>query len=226
MNICRLAGVAVLAIAGAAGQRAYDNSRPPAAMSGEAAANYNMGLQMQARGDHVHAVWRFGMAIRQSAPSADLLFARGVSYMALRNYAEAQADFEGAIRLRPNFASAQAKLQETRQALGMGNSSPGAGQSMYDNFRDILNRSRISLADHPSYTERYVTARAHLFCSLMTDGNLTKLTQEIVFPPVQNMTETVRDRSRVETAILMSGTPAYCPNNQPMANDWIRTNMR
>jgi tetratricopeptide (TPR) repeat protein len=166
------------------------------------------------------------MAIRQSAPSADLLFARGVSYMALHNYAEAQADLESALRLRPNFTNAQEKLRETRQALGVGNGSAGGGQSMYDNFKDILGRSRISFAEHPSYTERYVTARGHLFCNLMADGNLTKLTQEIVFPPVQSMTETVRDRSRVETAILMSGTPAYCPNNQQTANDWIRTNMR
>jgi hypothetical protein len=51
---------------------------------------------------------RFGMAIRQTqSPSADLFFARGVSYMALRYYAQDKADFEQALRVRPNFVAAQ-----------------------------------------------------------------------------------------------------------------------
>lgn len=214
-----VAGVALITLVGAVGQNQYSG------MSREAAANFNMGLQMQARGDHVHATWRFGMAIQQSAPSADLFFARGVSYLALHNYAEAQTDFERALHLRPNFTSAQAKLQETRQALGFGNSSP-AGQSMYDNFKDVLRRSGLLLGQHPSYTEQYVTNRARLFCGLMAEGNLTKLTQEIALPPVQSMMESPRDRPRFEAAILMAGTPAYCSNYQQTANDWLRTNMR
>ena len=61
------------------------------------------------------------MAIQQSpSPSADLFFSRGVSYMALGNYAQAKADFEQALRVRPNFAAAQTKLAECRRALGIG----------------------------------------------------------------------------------------------------------
>jgi hypothetical protein len=165
------------------------------------------------------------MAIQQTAtPSADLFFARGISYMVLRYYGPAKADFEEALRLRPNFAGAKTKLQEARQALGMGNNPP-AGQSMYSSFGAVLDRSRLSLADHPSYTEQYVASRARLFCGLMSDGNLTKLTQEITFPPVR-WTESPKDRPRLEAAILMTGTPALCPGNQQIADQWLRTNMR
>jgi len=66
--------------------------------------------------------------------------------MALRNRAQAKADFEAALRLRPNFASAKAKLG---QALGIGQNPP-AGQSIYDAFKAVLDRSRLSLAEHPS----------------------------------------------------------------------------
>jgi tetratricopeptide (TPR) repeat protein len=187
--------------------------------------HYEEGLRLQAKGDHVHAVWTFGMAIQQTAsPSADLFFARGVSYMALQNYAPAKADFEQAIRLKPNFADAKTKLQEVRHALGMG-ANPRHGQSMYGNFKAVLDRSGLSLTDHPSYTEQYVASRALLFCGLMTDGNLTKLTQEIAFPPVR-WAERPKDRPRLEAAILMTDTPALCPGNQRTADQWLRTNSR
>ncbi len=194
-------------------------------MTGVVRQNYDEGLQLQARGDHVHATWRFGMAIQQSPyPSADLFFSRGVSYMALGNYAQAKADFEQALRVRPNFAAAQTKLADCRRALGIG-SAPPPGQSLYDNFKAVLDRSHLSLAEHRSYTEQYVTARARLFCGLMSNGDMTKLTQEISFPPVFFF-DSAKDRPRLEAAILMTGTPAMCPANQPAADQWLHTYMR
>src|SRR5260370_11782237 len=107
-----VAGVALITLVGAVGQNQYSG------MSSEAAANFKMGLQMQARGDHVHASWRFGMAIQQSAPSAALFFPRGVSYLALHNYAATQTGFQTSLHVRPNFPTPHPPLQTTRQPLG------------------------------------------------------------------------------------------------------------
>ena len=100
-----------------------------------------------------------------------------------------------------------------------------ARQTMYGNFKAIASRSGLSLAEHPSYAEPYVSDRAQLYCGLMSQGNITKLTTEISFPPVR-WTESPRDRPRLEAAILMAGTPAACPANQRIADQWLRTYMR
>jgi hypothetical protein len=95
---------------------------------------------------------------------------------------------------------------------------------MYANFESVAIASGIDLRSHPSYTQQYVVGRAHSFCSLMANGDLTKLTSEITFPPVQSLFETTQDRSRLEAIILKTGTPAYCPDYDVTANQWLVTN--
>ncbi len=112
-----------------------------------------------------------------------------------------------------------------RSATGESRGETRAGQSLYDNFKGVLDRSNLSLRQHRSYTEEYVTERAQLFCGLMSNGDITKLTQEISFPPIF-WSESAKDRPRLEAAILMAGTPAMCPANQPIANQWLHTYMR
>lgn len=83
--------------------------------------------------------------------------------------------------------------------------------------------SHIDLSLHPTYTESYFESRANLFCGLLNNNDMTKLTEEITFPPVVNWTETPRDRPRLEAAILRIGTKAYCPGEGPQAAAWEAT---
>ncbi|HEY6328081.1 MAG TPA: hypothetical protein VI756_02000 [Blastocatellia bacterium] len=101
-----------------------------------------------------------------------------------------------------------------------------AESTMYSNFRNVAAASGIDLSRHPSYTEEYVVSRAHYFCGLMSAGDITKLTSEITFPPVQSMFETTQDRSRLEAIILKTGTPMYCPASNTTANQWLATYVR
>jgi len=97
---------------------------------------------------------------------------------------------------------------------------------MYANFERVAVASGIDLRRHPSYTPQYVVGRAHYFCNLMATGDITKLTSEITFPPVQSLFETTQDRSRLEAIILKTGTPAYCPDYNGTANQWLATYVR
>jgi hypothetical protein len=97
------------------------------------------------------------------------------------------------------------------------------GEVVYTRFVELATRSGIDLRDHLSYTKEYVLSRAETFCGLLAGGDMTKLTTEITFPPIQSFTETTRDRSRLEVAILQIGTDAFCPTYAPAVGQWRRT---
>ncbi len=106
------------------------------------------------------------------------------------------------------------------------NSASGSSSDVYARFTNEANASGIDLGKHPTYGSEYVDRRAHLFCTLLADGNFTKLSVEITMPPVENMLETTTDRPRLETAIADAGVPAYCPENGTGWGQWRATNVR
>lgn len=97
---------------------------------------------------------------------------------------------------------------------------------VYGQFQAVAGNSRIDLGKHRTYTEEYVASRAHLFCNLLAQGNMTDLTKEIAFPPVVHWTETTTDRPRLEAAILGTGPPTYCPAYTRQARQWLATYTR
>ena len=115
-----------------------------------------------------------------------------------------------------NALNAPASNQQTAR------SEAKSENSIYERFRGIANGSLIDMRLHPSYTEDYVKERAKLFCSLMNNSDMQKLTMEIQYPP-QRWTETPRDRPRLETGILIAGTETYCPRNEGMVGQWRGT---
>lgn len=113
-----------------------------------------------------------------------------------------------------NALNAPASNQQTARSEAKSESS------IYDRFHGIVNG--IDMRLHPSYTENYVKERAKLFCGLMNNSDMQKLTTEIVYPP-QRWTETPKDRSRLETGILIAGTETYCPQNESLVGQWRST---
>jgi hypothetical protein len=92
-------------------------------------------------------------------------------------------------------------------------------------FLELARASGIDLQAHPLYAEGYVQERAQFFCGLMNDGEMMKLTNAIAFPPIV-WTESPKERPRLETAILVTGTETYCPQHNGLVEQWRRTNER
>jgi hypothetical protein len=125
--------------------------------------------------------------------------------------------------------------QYTQQAFNVLN-APTSGQqetslepksesSLYTRFLGLASASGIDVRPHPSYTEAYVKERAQLFCGLMNDREMVKLTSASSFPPTR-WTESPKERPRLETAILVTGTETYCPQHNGLVEQWRRTNER
>jgi hypothetical protein len=110
---------------------------------------------------------------------------------------------------------------ETPAAPGIDSSGPP-----YQQFISLATASGIRMDVHPSYTQQYFENRARLFCTLLGNGDMVKLSTEISFPPVINYTETTKDRSRLEVAILRVGTSSYCPQQINRERQWEATNVR
>ena len=100
------------------------------------------------------------------------------------------------------------------------------GATPYENFEALVERSGIDLSKHPTYTESYFDQRAQQFCALLSDGNMTKLMIEVSQPPVVHMTESTNDRPRLETAIVITGTPAVCPSQDQKMRSFVNSIMR
>jgi hypothetical protein len=96
----------------------------------------------------------------------------------------------------------------------------------YQQFISLATASGIMLDSHPTYTQQYFEKRAQLFCALLDGGEMVKLSTEITFPPTVNLTETTKDRSRLEVAILRVGTSSYCPQRIKEERQWEATNIR
>lgn len=96
----------------------------------------------------------------------------------------------------------------------------------YQQFQSLAAASGINLLLHPSYTQQYFETRARLYCGLLAAGEIVKLTTEITFPPATSLTETTADRSRLEVAIMRTGTSAYCPQFTNLEHQWEATNVR
>lgn len=96
----------------------------------------------------------------------------------------------------------------------------------YRQFVSLARASGMRLELHPTYTPAYFERRARLYCALLDAGEMVKLSSEISFPPVVNMTETTADRSRLEVAILRIGTAAYCPRRINEERQWEAANVR
>jgi hypothetical protein len=101
-----------------------------------------------------------------------------------------------------------------------------ATESPYQRFAALAARSRIDLARHPSYTSEYFKDRADQFCVLLSEGKMTRVSEEVTFPPVLRFTETTQDRPRLETAILRVAASDICPQNASKEQDWERANVR
>jgi hypothetical protein len=96
----------------------------------------------------------------------------------------------------------------------------------YQQFISLATASGIRLDSHPTYTQSYFERRSQLFCTLLNGGEMVKLSTEITYPPTVNLTETTKDRSRLEVAILRIGTSSYCPQRINEERQWEATNMR
>lgn len=59
---------------------------------------------------------------------------------------------------------------------------PNSDSSLYGRFLQMARASGIDVGLHPSYTETYLKERSQLFCSLMNQGEMVKLTSAISFP--------------------------------------------
>jgi len=92
-------------------------------------------------------------------------------------------------------------------------------------YQQFLEFSQVDLNRHPSYTEEYFTQRAHVFCDLMHQGEMMKLTSEITFPPTR-WTESPNGRSMLEFDILKVGTRAYCSENSSQEQSFEYTFLR
>lgn len=90
--------------------------------------------------------------------------------------------------------------------------APQTSGPPYEQFEAIVRNGGISLDDHPTYTSTYYGDRAQLYCSLLSQGEMNKILKEVTFPPVVHMTETPRNRSRLEVVILRVGTANACPS--------------
>jgi hypothetical protein len=102
---------------------------------------------------------------------------------------------------------------------------PKSESSLYARFLELASASGIDVRPHPSYTEAYVKERAQLFCGLMNGSEMVKLTSAIARPPTR-WTEPPKERPRLETAILITGTETYCPQHNGLVEQWRRTNER
>jgi hypothetical protein len=90
--------------------------------------------------------------------------------------------------------------------------APPVSGPPYEQFAGIATRSGIDLRLHPTYTTDYFDSRVRLYCSMLSQGDLMKITREVTFPPVLHMTESPKDRDRLEVAILRVGTASTCPS--------------
>jgi len=96
----------------------------------------------------------------------------------------------------------------------------------YEQFLALVARSGMDIGRHGTYTEAYFEERARLYCSLLQQGEMMKITSEVTFPPVRNWFETTQDRPRLETALLRIAALNYCRNAWGQEQSWEATFVR
>jgi len=94
----------------------------------------------------------------------------------------------------------------------------------YQQFLQFV--GNVDMRQHPTYTESYVNNRAGVYCDLLGRGEMMKINQEVSFPPVINLTETPRDRPRLEVAILRVAALNFCRAYWPQEQQWEGTFVR
>jgi hypothetical protein len=99
---------------------------------------------------------------------------------------------------------------------------PQSESTLFQRFLKLTDAAGLDAKAYPSYTEAYVKERARFFCSLMNDGEMMKLTGAISNPPVR-WTEAPKEKPRLETAILVTGTPTYCARHNGLVEQWRQT---
>jgi len=83
----------------------------------EAEALHKRARQLMERGDYAQALPALSDALALDPKHVLAWNARGYCYLMLRKYIEAIADFEEAVRLRPDYANAIANREAARRAL-------------------------------------------------------------------------------------------------------------
>jgi hypothetical protein len=104
--------------------------------------------------------------------------------------------------------------------------APQPSGAPFDQFVSIVSNSGMSLRDHPTYTPDYFGQQARLYCDLLARGELMKINQAVSFPPIVHITETPRDRPRLEVAILRVAAINFCPNYFAQEQQWEGTFVR
>ena len=101
--------------------------------------------------------------------------------------------------------------------------APQPSGAPFDQFASIVASRGINLRDHPTYTPDYFGQRARLYCDLLARGEMMKINQAVSSPPIVNITETPRDRPRLEVAILRVAAINFCPNYFAQEQQWEGT---
>lgn len=96
----------------------------------------------------------------------------------------------------------------------------------YQQFLGLMGNSNVDVSQHPTYTPDYFNGRSRTYCGLLQQGEMMKLAQEVQFPPVVHMTETTKDRPKLEVGILRIGTMNFCPNFWTQEQQWEATFVR
>jgi hypothetical protein len=104
--------------------------------------------------------------------------------------------------------------------------APQPSGAPFDQFVSIVSNSGMSLRDHPTYTPDYFGQQARLYCDLLARGEMMKINQAVSFPPIVHITETPRDRPRLEVAILRVAAINFCPNYFAQEQQWEGTFVR